>query len=77
MKQNEVRSMSNTNIKILRAKYRKTQKEIAELLGVSLVGYHKKENGISPFTLEEAKKLSDLFNLPIESIFFGEIVHAK
>jgi DNA-binding XRE family transcriptional regulator len=69
--------IANINLKMLRAKYGKTQSEIARHLGLSLVGYHKKENGLRPWTLEEAKHLSELFGMPIEAIFFEEMVHAS
>lgn len=69
--------MNSTNLKMLRAKYNKSQKEIADILGLSLVGYSKKENGINSFNLDEAKKISELFGLPIESIFFDDLVHAN
>lgn len=69
--------MANINIKVLRARYGKSQSEMAELLGLSVVGYHRKENGRNPFTLEEARKISELFGLPIEIIFFTEIVHGS
>ena len=36
--------------------------------------YHKKENGNVPFSLDEAKKISQLFNLPIDNIFFANEV---
>ena len=32
--------------------------------------YYKKETGSVPFTLEEGKIIADIFNMPIEEIFF-------
>lgn len=48
-------------------------KEIADKMGLKTEGaYYKKEAGTVPFTLEEGKIISDMFNLPIEEIFFKE-----
>lgn len=46
-------------------------KELAEKLGLKTEGaYYKKETGSVPFTLKEGKIIADVFNLPIEEIFF-------
>lgn len=46
-------------------------KEIAERIGLKTEGaYYKKETGNVPFTLEEGRIISELFNMPIEEIFF-------
>lgn len=46
-------------------------KEIADKLGLKTEGaYYKKETGKVPFTLEEGKLVADLFNMPMEEIFF-------
>ena len=46
-------------------------KELAEKLGLKTEGaYYKKETGSVPFTLTEGKIIADVFNLPIEEIFF-------
>lgn len=46
-------------------------KEIAEKLGLKTEGaYYKKETGSVTFTLEEGKIIADMFNMPIEEIFF-------
>ena len=46
-------------------------KEIAEKLGLKTEGaYYKKETGTVPFTLEEGRIISELFEMPIEEIFF-------
>lgn len=45
--------------------------EISEKLGLNTEGaYYKKETGQVPFTLTEGKIIADLFNMPIEEIFF-------
>ena len=46
-------------------------KEILDVLGLETEGaYYKKETGNVPFTLEEGRKISILFQMPIEDIFF-------
>lgn len=47
-------------------------KECAALLGVQEACYCKKECGTLRFSLEEAKKLANFFELPIEVLFFKE-----
>ena len=45
--------------------------EIARKIGLKTEGaYYKKETGDVPFTLTEGKIISDLFEMPIEDIFF-------
>lgn len=49
--------------------------EMSEILGLETkAAYYKKEAGNVKFTLAEAKKISDFFNLPIEEIFFANEV---
>lgn len=43
---------------------------IAELLNISLCNYCKKELKQLNFSLEEAKKVADFFEMSIEEIFF-------
>lgn len=46
-------------------------KEIAKKMGLKTEGaYYKKETGVVPFTLEEGKIIADIFQMPIEEIFF-------
>lgn len=46
-------------------------KEIIEILGLETeAAYYKKEAGNVPFSLEEGRKISILFQMPIEDIFF-------
>lgn len=58
-------------IKNLREFYGFSQKEIAEYLNLSPNGYSMKENGLRKFTLDEAKKLAELFGVSIEELFFN------
>lgn len=39
--------------------------------------YYKKETGKVPFTIEEGKKISKLFNEPIEVLFFEDELSYK
>ena len=57
-------------LKNLRRESEFSQREIGEYLGISKVSYCKREKGITPFSLAEAKMISDLFGLPVERIFF-------
>lgn len=50
-------------LKILRIKLKLTQKEVALNLGIATNSYTKKENGINPFTIDELKKIKNLFNI--------------
>lgn len=52
-----------------------TQDEMSNMLGYnSKSTYNMKENGIRKITVEEAYKISKLFNKTIEEIFFNEKV---
>ena len=57
-------------LKNLRRESEFSQREIGEYLGLSKVSYCKREKGVTPFSLAEAKMISDLFGLPVEKIFF-------
>ena len=57
-------------LKALRQVNEMTQHEVAELLGINSHTYFNKETGKTVFTINEAKKLSDLFGASIEDIFF-------
>lgn len=65
------------------AEYRRylglSQTDLANLLGVSLQAYWKKEKGITPFKDDEKIKITKLFqktlpNIDIMDIFFSELV---
>lgn len=46
-------------------------REIAKKLGLkTTAAYYKKETGAVPFTLKEGKIVADMFEMPIETIFF-------
>jgi putative transcriptional regulator len=61
----------NRTLKALRKLNNMTQSEVAELLGINMHTYFNKETGKAPFTIDEAKKLSDLFEVSIDEIFFN------
>lgn len=58
-------------LKEARKKARYTQEQVAERLGMSRVTYGKLEANPDLITIEDAKKLSELFEVKAEDIFFG------
>ena len=62
-------------LKEIRIKNGETCATMAIVLGLKTRGaYHKKENGDVPFSLDDARKISLYFNMPIEDIFFKQEV---
>lgn len=57
-------------LKYIRESNNIKQKELAKLLDISPSNYLKKEAGVVRFSLIEAKKISEYFNMAIEEIFF-------
>ena len=54
-----------------------TQEEIAKELGINIKSYNLKENGKREFTLDEAKKISNLLKLnlnEVNDIFFDSSI---
>ena len=49
-------------------------KTLCELIGIKRITYYKKESGAVKFSLDEAKKISVFFALPIEEVFFANEV---
>lgn len=74
MKNNDIKINTKT-LKAYRQLLNKTQKDMAELLGIGLTSYNQKENGKKPFTLSEARIIADHFNESIENIFFTNKVN--
>lgn len=63
------------NLKILRRKIGVTCDDMAKILGLKTRGaYNKKENGDVPFSLDEAKIISNYFKKTIEEIFYNNEV---
>ena len=54
--------------KALRAKHGETQEDCAKLIGKSLPTYRNKENGIAPFSIEEAFTLLEHWDEPINKL---------
>ena len=63
-------------LRILKSKrilFNLTQEEIAKEVGINIKSYNLKENGKREFTLDEAKKISNLLKLnlnEVNDIFF-------
>ncbi|WP_026889561.1 helix-turn-helix transcriptional regulator [Clostridium beijerinckii] len=67
--------MANKTLKAYRMLKGVKQEDIAEILGITLTTYSKKETGKTQFSLHEAKKISDYLNVPIEQLFFAKQVN--
>ncbi|AZO96187.1 helix-turn-helix domain-containing protein [Halocella sp. SP3-1] len=76
VKQNKFEVNSN-KIKALRAEFSITQIDMAKLLDINPITYQRKEAGESHFSLIEAKKMADYFNMEIENVFFAPKVNKK
>lgn len=63
-----------STIKLFRENLGMKQEEFAEIIDTSKANYNKKENGNVKFSLEDARKISEHFNKPIEDIFFEDEV---
>ncbi len=55
--------MKNFELKKLRLKNHKTQKDIAKMLDLEVSTYTKKENGQIPFSIKEVLTLKEIFKL--------------
>ena len=55
-------------VKAIRANLNMSQKEFADILGMSLSTYQKKEQGISPWLFEEIVMIANKFNIDINQI---------
>lgn len=60
-----------SKVKELRLSKGLQQEEMARALSISLSNYSKKENGKIRWSLVEAKRISEIFQKPIEVIFFA------
>lgn len=63
-----------STLKSLREENDLTQEFLANLIGVSLPNYCKKENGTIKISLKEARIIAKFFNKTIEEIFFDNDV---
>lgn len=57
------------NLIKLRKENSETQKELADLLGISVEGYRLKESGANQFKSDEMFMLASHYNIGIEEIF--------
>lgn len=57
----------------LRVQNKEPQRVLADLLGLSIADYCKRELGYTRVTLEEAHKLAVHWGLSIEEIFFADV----
>lgn len=63
------------NLKKIRKEKKLNYVKMAEIIGVKTgTAYWKKENGSTRFSIEQAKKISDFFEIPMEQIFFEDEV---
>lgn len=62
----------NYKLKSLRIDKNITQRQLADFLYITVSAYSRKELGMRNFTIDEARKLAELFDTTIESIFLGE-----
>ncbi|MCT4593139.1 MAG: helix-turn-helix domain-containing protein [Anaeromicrobium sp.] len=53
------------------------QSDLAQMLGIGTNTYSFKENGKTPFTLDEAKTIADFFGATVDEIFFMDTVNGK
>lgn len=61
--------MDYARVRELRIMHGEKQEDIAKLLGYKTSsGYSKKENGVIPFTIEDAKKLSKHYNISLDAL---------
>ncbi|MGO2834581.1 MAG: helix-turn-helix transcriptional regulator [Staphylococcus saprophyticus] len=68
--------MSNVKYPVLiirRKELKLSQETVAKKIGVTRVAYSLKEVGKHPFTIDEAKILSELFGMSIENLMFGSL----
>jgi len=61
-------------VKEIRINNNVKQEKMAEILGMSVCNYSKKENGYLKWTIKEAKKIADFFGKTIDEIFFANEV---
>lgn len=60
------------SVKAARVNSGMLSKDVAAIMGLSINGYSKKENGKSRFYADELATLSNLFQVPFENFFEAE-----
>lgn len=68
----ENRGDNVNRIRRLREQRKLRQQDMADILGMSVSTYSKKENGDLRFSLKDAKVISDYFHESMESLFFTD-----
>lgn len=58
-------------LRALRTLKKISAKQLAENLSITIDSYYLKERGKNRFTLDEAKKISDILEMSIEEVFYG------
>lgn len=72
----EVVTINLSRVKKIRRNKGITQKEMADKLGYKgKSGYCQLENGTVKMTLEHAKKIADILDVNLETLFFDNEVH--
>ena len=61
--------MLHHRLYVIRRENRLNQKDMAKVLGVHPVTYHKKESGKNDFELKEAKILAKYFDVTLDDLF--------
>lgn len=64
-------------LRALRSEHGFDQQYMANYLGIARTTYQYKETGQKDFTVTEAKRIAELFDLSIDDIFFTERVNLK
>lgn len=67
----------NFKLKSLRVERNLTQDELGKMIGIHEATYNRKEQGLNKFTLDEAKLIASIFDVPMEVIFFSKKVHTN
>lgn len=68
--------MNNVKYPVLfirRKEQKLSQEKVAKVIGITRVAYSLKEIGKHPFTLDEAKILSEMFGMSIEDLMYGSL----
>lgn len=60
--------MELVTVKMLRTKLGKTQKEMADILGLTETTYRRRELNPKKFTFLEVKKMCQMADIPLENI---------
>ncbi|MBO3444840.1 helix-turn-helix transcriptional regulator [Clostridium sp. CCUG 7971] len=73
----EVKKLLSRKLKAARELKNVKQSEVAEFLEISPNTYWNKENGKTEFTISEAKKLSEYFDISVMELFFNNSDNVK